>query len=102
MIRRPPRSTLFPYTTLCRSGGALAQQLGQQQVGVGAAAADAVEDVEGGQPRAVEHRAGAAGRRTDPESTRLNPRHANTSYAAFSLKKKLQVTPISRMPFSPY
>src|SRR3712207_7683207 len=86
MIRRPPRSTLFPYTTLFRSmfigtapvstGGGikvttvaliflifLAQVRGQEEVT-------------------------AFGRRIDRKSTRLNSSHANISYAVFCLKKK--------------
>src|SRR5258708_13778777 len=69
MIRRPPRSTLFPYTTLFRS--ARVQQLG------GAALAD----------HARQQRAGAhVG--TDRKSTRLNSSHQIISYAVFCLKKK--------------
>src|SRR3712207_7981009 len=87
MIRRPPRSTLFPYTTLFRSGGTV---------------------VLPGARRAVERsflllRTGVAGGRRasrarlyprrivgriDRKSTRLNSSHANISYAVFCLKKK--------------
>src|SRR3712207_7897789 len=85
MIRRPPRSTLFPYTTLFRSevvGG-------EQQVPVGR------HRVEGDGVRAVRPRAQFVGRRIhrvgetpeDRKSTRLNSSHANISYAVFSLKK---------------
>src|SRR3712207_7877367 len=80
MIRRPPRSTLFPYTTLFRSARALLLEelderafLGLGDLGVGL---DRVADVE----RVVE----------DRKSTRLNSSHANISYAVFCLKKKLQ------------
>src|SRR3712207_7486517 len=94
MIRRPPRSTLFPYTTLFRS------QRGR----------DAEEGREGGRGRVLlpVHRARAAragelhravqGRQArdlvaepaapDRKSTRLNSSHANISYAVFCLKKK--------------
>src|SRR3712207_7993422 len=80
MIRRPPRSTLFPYTTLFRSLdldlGAVGHRLGQAAVGlVGRACARAVR----GLPD--------VGRR-DRKSTRLNSSHANISYAVFCLKKK--------------
>src|SRR3712207_8953240 len=84
MIRRPPRSTLFPYTTLFRSGR-------------GRAPAPAfLPRPEGGglRPHAGElRRPGAAARaaRLQPEdrkSTRLNSSHANISYAVFCLKKK--------------
>src|SRR3712207_8280012 len=74
MIRRPPRSTLFPYTTLFRSLAAAAtvgdlRELARRRV-----------------PRAVfDYTDGAAG---DRKSTRLNSSHANISYAVFCLKKK--------------
>src|SRR3712207_8444373 len=76
MMRRPPRSTLFPYTTLFRSG-----LLDGEAVGVGRRhdelpALEAHEDP--GQHRA----------RRDRKSTRLNSSHANISYAVFCLKKK--------------
>src|SRR3712207_6906992 len=90
MIRRPPRSTLFPYTTLFRSevellgagagahldvpGGELPRRAGDQLVAV-------LDD--------VAHPVGdAAG---DRKSTRLNSSHANISYAVFCLKKKKQI-----------
>src|SRR3712207_6904636 len=84
MIRRPPRSTLFPYTTLFRS-------LGLDQVCRQALLAVAVEVVE----RRAHRRAGDAGRAGDADgfaepdrkSTRLNSSHANISYAVFCLKK---------------
>src|SRR3712207_8070887 len=92
MIRRPPRSTLFPSTTLFRSP-ALDQQLlaalrlelaperaraprGGGVVRVGAVAA------------ADQARLAARGRARDRKSTRLNSSHANISYAVFCLKKK--------------
>src|SRR3712207_6931879 len=87
MIRRPPRSTLFPYTTLFRSERLLVPGLGQ--VGV----QPHVEPV--GQLRGARHqRRGDAERRArrqreDRKSTRLNSSHANISYAVFCLKKKL-------------
>src|SRR3712207_7066894 len=95
MIRRPPRSTLFPYTTLFRSaahglrercrpphGGARAGLVGRDARGAHALPrrplrrpADA--------PLRLEERAP-----TDRKSTRLNSSHANISYAVFCLKKK--------------
>src|SRR2546430_9914784 len=71
MIRRPPRSTLFPYTTLFRSSRH-AEQHGQPGVDVFESGA-----VEGGR------RAGG-----DRKSTRLNSSHSQISYAVFCLKKK--------------
>src|SRR2546422_6699160 len=78
MIRRPPRSTLFPYTTLFRSdpdAGIQRHELGIQRspVGVGAGASH-------------DHCAHDAGR--DRKSTRLNSSHGYISYAVFCLKKK--------------
>src|SRR3712207_9530567 len=64
MIRRPPRSTLFPYTTLFRSRGAA----GRRPVG--------------------RRRPGGELPEADRKSTRLNSSHANISYAVFCLKKK--------------
>src|SRR3712207_7170616 len=86
MIRRPPRSTLFPYTTLFRSPrrdrgaehrvGALDGAVGQLL-----RATRTAESGEG-EPAQV-------GRReVDRKSTRLNSSHANISYAVFCLKKK--------------
>src|SRR3712207_8102435 len=79
MIRRPPRSTLFPYTTLFRSAaGTDRESLCEaiRQRGVEAPR------------RAVECRCGKRKRGTDRKSTRLNSSHANISYAVFCLKKK--------------
>src|SRR3712207_7520388 len=81
MIRRPPRSTLFPYTTLFRSTGG---GLGQPSVPCGYVSTRG--DQLGG-----ENRQYAACRRAldqDRKSTRLNSSHANISYAVFCLKKK--------------
>src|SRR3712207_7868724 len=83
MIRRPPRSTLFPYTTLFRSAGAVADlDVGQpppQRDGV-----QARQPRRGGHRlRHEDHSAGG-----DRKSTRLNSSHANISYAVFCLKKK--------------
>src|SRR3712207_8701375 len=81
MIRPPPRSTLFPYTTLFRS---LADQL---DVGVGAqdeAQSRAEELLVVGHQHAEAHGAVPI----DRKSTRLNSSHANISYAVFCLKKK--------------
>src|SRR2546422_6055514 len=73
MIRRPPRSTLFPYTTLFRSRVHLER-------GVGAALQLLEHDADRGGT------AEAAGR--DRKSTRLNSSHGYISYAVFCLKKK--------------
>src|SRR5690349_21931606 len=85
MIRRPPRSTLFPYTTLFRSnrGHGLTAWLQQRHQG-GLAARQHMWKVE---PQLV----GARPRdrlRRDRKSTRLNSSHVEISYAVFCLKKK--------------
>src|SRR3712207_8976939 len=95
MIRRPPRSTLFPYTTLFRS--AVARPVGlEERLRVDG---HHLLDRLGGE-RAQPHRRAAGGRRPghrdlavgvhrlDRKSTRLNSSHANISYAVFCLKKK--------------
>src|SRR3712207_7466567 len=85
MIRRPPRSTLFPYTTLFRSVGLVVRQqavlAAGQVIQVELVPAGGIRDV--GQPAAVRREL-----RLDRESTRLNSSHANISYAVFCLKKK--------------
>src|SRR3712207_8187342 len=88
MIRRPPRSTLFPYTTLFRSD-TLRVLLGvgaQVQRGVGGQQdrrEQVVDALTGDRGDVDEHRLAA-----DRKSTRLNSSHANISYAVFCLKKK--------------
>src|SRR5256885_8538153 len=72
MIRRPPRSTLFPYTTLFRSPEQLAQQLG------GGRSAHRCREWQINRVRASR----------DRKSTRLNSSHLVISYAVFCLKKK--------------
>src|SRR5688572_31486479 len=79
MIGRPPRSTLFPYTTLFRSGGIARQQLFQRNAPAARRAAQY-------QP-AIGHGLGQ-GRAGDRKSTRLNSSHSQISYAVFCLKKK--------------
>src|SRR3712207_8246888 len=98
MIRRPPRSTLLPYTTLFRSRGDdparpvlhphRLQEVhhrageGQHALPLGGAAG-----LTSGIPAAW---------RADRKSTRLNSSHANISYAVFCFKKKNRITSISR------
>src|SRR2546430_12287615 len=80
MIRRPPRSTLFPYTTLFRS---LHRDRGRPP-----------DHLQGGEaqgrgaPVLAHRRAGEAEDRPDRKSTRLNSSHSQISYAVFCLKKK--------------
>src|SRR3712207_7664973 len=92
MIRRPPRSTLFPYTTLFRSRHPRRLRARQRDVAGGQRpqAADRWLAGDSGQP---EDPAGNGGRpgtvvAVDRKSTRLNFSHANISYAVFCLKKK--------------
>src|SRR3712207_7453060 len=98
MIRRPPRSTLFPYTTLFRSRDGAAAELGARHVAhavVGDAAAAARADLDHavGRARAVQRGGrGALEHLEDRKSTRLNSSHANISYAVFCLKKKTSVS----------
>src|SRR3712207_8932784 len=90
MIRRPPRSTLFPYTTLFRSPRAAAREPYARPC-VAPVAAGAVLTAREARAHGahdpvvvqVQHDA-----RTDRKSTRLNSSHANISYAVFCLKKK--------------
>src|SRR3712207_8725160 len=86
MIRRPPRSTLFPYTTLFRSGLAVGvDEPVLQFVGVGVQLDQGVQERVGGQV----DRPGVLDQPVeDRKSTRLNSSHANISYAVFCLKKK--------------
>src|SRR3712207_8022055 len=101
MIRRPPRSTLFPYTTLFRScallygltaprrgvypGAGLGKEVGDREPDPAARPDD---ERRLPRERAVLHRAIPPSRREDRKSTRLNSSHANISYAVFCLKKK--------------
>src|SRR3712207_7473804 len=83
MIRRPPRSTLFPYTTLFRSGRRVGHVSGAAAGALAPFAADPVRDG-GGHDRLSQ----GSVRPQDRKSTRLNSSHANISYAVFCLKKK--------------
>src|SRR3712207_8778797 len=90
MIRRPPRSTLFPYTTLFRSriqpGTALRAVMGPQENKVERRlAAIFAADVAGYSRLMSQDEVGTL---RDRKSTRLNSSHANISYAVFCLKKK--------------
>src|SRR3712207_7343686 len=90
MIRRPPRSTLFPYTTLFRSAAAL-ERAEQQEDARDEARPDGRPDhaeAVSEQPDDQEDERDEHERATDRKSTRLNSSHANISYAVFCLKKK--------------
>src|SRR2546427_8305499 len=90
MIRRPPRSTLFPYTTLFRSHVGLGIGLLGQQAGRDDARAVTHE---------LEFDLGIGLLEADRKSTRLNSSHSQISYAVFCLKKKkkTQLKMISRI-----
>src|SRR2546422_3701498 len=74
MIRRPPRSTLFPYTTLFRSSQSSSRLSRSSRSEISS--------------RAVESSAGGSATARDRKSTRLNSSHGYISYAVFCLKKK--------------
>src|SRR3712207_7073623 len=102
MIRRPPRSTLFPYTTLFRS---LAVLVEHRVVVVDERLVRRVEAVPPGQQVALEHAlAQVLGQdldhAADRKSTRLNSSHANISYAVFCLKKKKTILYLARIHYS--
>src|SRR3712207_8464440 len=96
MIRRPPRSTLFPYTTLFRSdGGGPDDALEREESGQGGCRE---RSRDGG--RAARHPEPDPDEQHDEEqrdrkSTRLNSSHANISYAVFCLKKNNLTSPPS-------
>src|SRR3712207_7812925 len=99
MIRRPPRSTLFPYTTLFRSRRNALHVQGLDLTAVASRRVhrhDIEFDVALDHHEALEQRVVHAGVGTnvraveDRKSTRLNSSHANISYAVFCLKKKKQ------------
>src|SRR3712207_8312235 len=93
MIRRPPRSTLFPYTTLFRSRGSRRPWIRNDRErrtranGGGESAAKC--NLRTGNPHAVARAVVSA----DRKSTRLNSSHATISYAVFCLKKKKTQVP---------
>src|SRR3712207_8254104 len=91
MIRRPPRSTLFPYTTLFRSWR-VRQDRRHQAADHQAAEVPLPGDVgyREGEDH-VDHDDRQDRRDTDRKSTRLNSSHANISYAVFCLKKKKKI-----------
>src|SRR3712207_8678643 len=102
MIRRPPRSTLFPYTTLFRSGCDLLGDL-VSVLHCGQAGADVKELPDAGLTGQIPHGADeelpglnshgddVRVHLEDRKSTRLNSSHANISYAVFCLKKKPKI-----------
>src|SRR3712207_8511905 len=90
MIRRPPRSTLFPYTTLFRSLPGRADRHGAPsgRAPPGRARCRRRVSVVTLEGKTILVTGGGRGLGADRKSTRLNSRHANISYAVFCLKKK--------------
>src|SRR3712207_8376622 len=96
MIRRPPRSPLFPYTTLFRSHERLLGTDGLDDR-VRAEAAGKLLDLRHARVAALLDDVGCT---VDRKSTRLNSSHANISYAVFCLKKKIK-RPYARTTVAP-
>src|SRR3712207_7553866 len=98
MIRRPPRSTLFPYTTLFRSLRRMATLAAFAERLVAEAHDDVIDMFRNrlpARPCPVAESLDLFGDRwsiLDRKSTRLNSSHANISYAVFCLKKKKNIT----------
>src|SRR2546430_3978568 len=97
MIRRPPRSTLFPYTTLFRSylftSDRRLQERDESAIGIRFLSRSEVDDTLIGAQFTMEHLQLALSMapldaRQDRKSTRLNSSHSQISYAVFCLKKK--------------
>src|SRR3712207_9015503 len=84
MIRRPPRSTLFPYTTLFRSARPPRPPGPLQPPDPGRSRGESPRQARG----IADEERQVKGRSLDRKSTRLNSSHANISYAVFCLKKK--------------
>src|SRR5438445_8199331 len=100
ILRRPPRSTLFPYTTLFRSP----EQRGPEGAAVCDKRIEDGESLHASEPRGPVATTGSFQARflpsgeipvSDRKSTRLNSSHANISYAVFCLKKKKQLTHVN-------
>src|SRR3712207_8905738 len=93
MIRRPPRSTLFPYTTLFRSRVTVADRRVEQcvrtfHIGDGPPVVSHLVYLRPESATELVSVSQRAELKTDRKSTRLNSSHANISYAVFCLKKK--------------
>src|SRR3712207_8863283 len=98
MIRRPPRSTLFPYTTLFRSLSTWGKAMGNGFSVAALAGRRELMELGGlrtDRPRAFLLSSTNGAETTDRKSTRLNSSHANISYAVFCLKKKKDKTSTS-------
>src|SRR3712207_6989190 len=102
MIRRPPRSTLFPYTTLFRSGVDVEERVERVVQGRDPVEVCLGELDRGGLARAQRGGELCGGQvvEVDRKSTRLNSSHANISYAVFCLKKKKKILKYSPIKYS--
>src|SRR3712207_7853345 len=88
MIRRPPRSTLFPYTTLFRSSRGRPARPRAPRRGARALPRRRIQAAYSWHAAGVRRTGGGGAPARDRKSTRLNSSHANISYAVFCLKKK--------------
>src|SRR3712207_8009385 len=96
MIRRPPRSTLFPYTTLFRSSHHMCRSRPEWRVPAQSSEGRVMKNFDGMQKLSKDgvdatlesFTVASKGIQVDRKSTRLNSSHANISYAVFCLKKK--------------
>src|SRR5437588_2664841 len=98
MIRRPPRSTLFPYTTLFRSRRLVAQRAARDRGGVERARCRIQEARRRAPDALAQQPSHRAARWEDRKSTRLNSSHTVISYAVFCLKKKTKSTQHNNIP----
>src|SRR5688572_31860420 len=87
MIRRPPRSTLFPYTTLFRSAARADPPLRGLDLDISTGREDACD----GRRELDRQAVGESREQRDRKSTRLNSSHSQISYAVFCLKKKKKI-----------
>src|SRR2546427_2365724 len=98
MIRRPPRSTLFPYTTLFRSPAARSLAVVSAGTAPGHAQGQGKERSKRRGPQALEAEGhGSRARGLDRKSTRLNSSHSQISYAVFCLKKKKKTEAVEHL-----
>src|SRR5688572_31123980 len=97
MIRRPPRSTLFPYTTLFRSSVATVKAADIENKPFTSIDKALQGQVAGVQSTASSGQPGSSQAILDRKSTRLNSSHSQISYAVFCLKKKIKTSKPSEL-----
>src|SRR3712207_8023289 len=98
MIRRPPRSTLFPYTTLFRSRSYGSEPGRNPHYRRGRAGFEHHDQIVQSRCESNEDLSRRTRQASDRKSTRLNSSHANISYAVFCLKKKKLAQVLSTLP----